>query len=104
MTVGTAQIVDNFRAASRPFAMEVAVFAFLLDKARDIGAFTAPAGHRQRAVFRRFWRAGTQRFTHVSYRIRVAAWFVVITGEGIARPQDHQTRVFRQRIFTGRLF
>lgn len=38
MTVGTAQIVDNFRAAARPFAMEVAVFAFLLDKARDIGA------------------------------------------------------------------
>ncbi len=76
-----------------------------VDKARDIGAFHSPAGHRQRAtssavLARRYAVFRARQLPHT--RVRVVCW--QSREKGHSPPATDRRDEACQRIFTGRLF
>lgn len=81
-----------------PHPLEVAIFAFFIDDAGHVRALAAPAGHGQGAILGSLGSAGAQGFPHVGQGVEVAAWLVVILGEGVAGPEHHHLRIVRQGV------
>ncbi|MNO80028.1 hypothetical protein D3C76_712200 [compost metagenome] len=98
VAVGATYGVDNLGAAFCPHPLEVAILTLLVDDAGHVRALAAPAGHGQGAILGGLGGTGTQGFPHVGQRIEVAARLVVILGEGVAGPEHHHLRIFRQGV------
>ncbi|MNE39823.1 hypothetical protein D3C80_1337980 [compost metagenome] len=99
MAIRTAEIINDFRPATRPFTVEVGRFALFGDHPGNVRAFTTPAGHRQRTIFCRFWCTRSQGFTNIRDGIGMPTWLIVILGKRVSGPENDQTRVASQSVY-----